>query len=81
MTPGERDRDLKLAKSLKDLAKIVEKRSSKIALVMNQCADRMLALSYATPISASADPTVNTPFAKNQPASTPDKQKLDPVRD
>lgn len=58
MTPGERQYDVKLIKSARSAAKLVAKRSQKIALIINQLCDRLDALSSAAQI-------------ETQPASTP----------
>jgi hypothetical protein len=66
MTPAERQYDLDLVKSMRTMARQIERRSKKIATTLRMAADRIDALSREAPII--------TP-----PASTPDQGQPEPV--
>jgi hypothetical protein len=72
MTPGERQYDIDLAKSMRDMAKWVQARSGKISQTLLAGAERIDALSSAAPIVTPQD---------IQPASTGSSTLLEPVRD
>lgn len=75
MTPGERQYDLELAKSMRDMAQWIAKRSGKVAQTLLAGATRIEALSSAAPIEQppEIDPSGNK---TTQPASTPEAQTL-----
>lgn len=72
MTPGERQYDLELAKSMRTMASWVAARSGKISQTLIAGATRLEALTALVPI----DQPQNV-----QPASTPEAHALEPVRD
>lgn len=80
MTPGERQYDIKLIKSMHDMAQWIAPRSAKISQTLLAGAERLEALSSAAPVEQ--PPEIDASGNKIQPASTPDRaQKLEPVRD
>jgi hypothetical protein len=71
MTPAERAYDRDLVKSMRREAKMVEPRSKRIALTLRMAADRIEKLNIEVPVAAPARP----------PASTPDQDQPEPVRE